>query len=95
MRSRTVIVLALSISAFALSGCAKNYEPEASLSVRAQVSQAPRFATPPAELMRRPEILDFLPTEESLPKQVTSAAPPKSSSSETSSPHGRLFSSKR
>ena len=63
--------------------------------VRPQVSEAPRFATPPAELMERPAIIDFLPPEESLPASGPSTAPPKSSSSETSSPHSRPSSSTR
>ena len=95
MRSRRIFAASWPIWALALSGCARNYEPEPSLPVRPQVSEAPRFATPPAELMERPAIIDFLPPEESLTASGPSTAPPKSSSSETSSPHSRPSSSTR
>lgn len=86
MRSNTITALALPILALALSGCGKSYEPEPSLPVRAEVSKAPPFATPPAELVKRPEIIDFLPPE-SEPERLNE--PKKSSSSATSSPPDR------
>ena len=95
MPSKTITVLALLISALALSGCAKSYKVEPALQVRPQVSEAPRFANPPSELIERPAIIDFLPPSERLPPQAFSDARPKSSSSETSSPPGRPFSSTR
>lgn len=94
MRSKAIISLALPILALALTGCAHSYDPEPTLSVRPRVSKAPRFATPPAELMKRPEIVDFLPAEES-PSPVNSGEHLKSSSSETSSPRSRPSSSTR
>ena len=93
MRSKPIIAASWPIWALALSGCAHSYEPEPSLPVRPQVSEAPRFATPPAELMRRPEIVDFLPTEESLRRPAPSDARPKNSSGETSSQPSKRFSS--
>ena len=95
MRSKAIIVASWPIWALALSGCVRSYEPEPVLQVRPQVSEAPRFATPPSELMRRPEMIDFLPPEQSQPLSAPSGAPRMNSSSETSSQHGRLFSSTR
>ena len=95
MRSNRIIALALPILAIGLSGCAKTYAPEPSLQVRPQVSEAPRFATPPAELMERPEIIDFLPPEASAPPQPSSDERPENSSSETSSQPSRRSSSTR
>lgn len=68
MTSSRIIAAALPTLALALSSCAaKQPEPESVLAVRPIESVCPQPATPPAELMKRPVIVDFLS-----PPQTTS-----------------------
>lgn len=63
MKSLRTIAAASTMLVLALSGCAtSSYEPESVLPVRAELSVCPRPPIPPAELMKRPAILDFLPS---------------------------------
>ena len=61
MRLKQIIAASLLACSCVLSGCAKSYEPEPVLPVRAEVSQCPAFPLPPADLLKRPAIVDFLP----------------------------------
>ena len=83
MTLRRLIASALPMLALALSGCgAKQSEPESILPVRPVESLCPAPAVPPAELMKRPVILDFL----RLPSTSSPGAssPPSRRSSSTS-----------
>ena len=83
MRSKPTTLLAVPMLALALSACAKNFEPETPLAVRADQSKCPAYPLPGAGMLQRPRILDFLPPIE----------PKPNSSSATSSPPNRLSSS--
>jgi hypothetical protein len=77
MQSRLNTVLGLLMLALATSACGdKQVEPEQVLPVRAQVSQCPQPATPPAELMVRPVIMDFLSTSAGSPPSKPSSLTP-------------------
>lgn len=67
MRYQT-FAIGLLLLAPMLSGCgAQQHRVEPELSVRPQICEAPTFALPPADLVKRPEIIDFL----SLPPSST------------------------
>jgi len=61
MRWKPIIAVSLLACVPVLSGCAKSYEPEPVLPVRAEVAKCPAIPLPPAELLKRPVIVDFLP----------------------------------